>query len=148
MSGMNCPSCGRSNRPGARFCGGCGSALAPRCPACGATADTGALFCDACGAPLADRPLERAISRKVVTVVFADLIGSVSLHERLDASVGRIFGTLRDGGELESIFVRLDRYEDGRNVGAELFELEDLERAKQRFAELGREHAQRRPESP
>src|SRR6266705_1474503 len=33
---MSCTSCGRANRPGARFCGGCGKPLAPRCPACAA----------------------------------------------------------------------------------------------------------------
>src|SRR5262249_50969678 len=86
---MSCASCGRTNPAGARFCGGCGAALAPRCPACGAESQPDARFCIACGAPLAERPVEKAIARKVVTVVFADLIGSVSLHERLDAESAR-----------------------------------------------------------
>src|SRR5439155_10960911 len=38
---MSCTSCGRANRPGARFCGGCGKPLAPRCPACGAECEPG-----------------------------------------------------------------------------------------------------------
>jgi hypothetical protein len=59
-------------------------------------------------------------------------------------SVGRTFGTLRGGGPFESVFVRLNRYEDGRNVGAEIFELEHLDRAKARFEELGAAHATRR----
>jgi hypothetical protein len=55
-----------------------------------------------------------------------------------------MFGTLRDGGgAFESPFVRINRYEDGRNVGVEMFELEDLARATERFAELGRDHAAR-----
>jgi class 3 adenylate cyclase/tetratricopeptide (TPR) repeat protein len=86
---MECPRCGRSSRPGARFCGGCGVALVPRCPACGATADPDARFCDACGASLAEWAADKTTARKVVTVLFADLIGSVSLHERLDAESAR-----------------------------------------------------------
>ena len=95
---MNCASCGRANPAGARFCGGCGTSLAPRCPSCGAEAQAGARFCISCGAPLARAeasggaaPPDKAIARKVVTVVFADLIGSVSLHERLDAESARRF---------------------------------------------------------
>jgi hypothetical protein len=47
-----------------------------------------------------------------------------------------MFGTLAEGGEFESIFVRLNWYRDGRPVGTELFELEDLERARARFEAL------------
>lgn len=61
-------------------------------------------------------------------------------------SVGRLFGTLRDGGPFEAVFVRLNRYEDGRSVGTELFEVEDLKRAKARFDELGDEYATRERE--
>ena len=90
---MECVSCGRANRPAARFCGGCGRPLAARCPACGAEAEAGAQFCDACGASLAARSAptsaDGAGARKVVTIVFADLIGSTALHERLDAESAR-----------------------------------------------------------
>jgi class 3 adenylate cyclase/ketosteroid isomerase-like protein len=86
---MDCASCGRANRPGARFCGGCGSPLAPRCPACGNQSQPGAQFCDACGAPLGAAGAPAAEARKVVTIVFADLIGSTALHERLDAESAR-----------------------------------------------------------
>ncbi len=61
---MRCASCGRENRSGARFCDACGTALPP--------------------GPAAD-----AAARKIVTVVFADLIGSTSLHEHLDAESAR-----------------------------------------------------------
>src|SRR5439155_7345711 len=81
---MSCTSCGRANRPGARFCGSCGKPLAPRCLACGTECEPGAQFCDACGASLVASAPDEAVVRKVVTIVFADLIGSTSLHERLD----------------------------------------------------------------
>jgi class 3 adenylate cyclase/ketosteroid isomerase-like protein len=91
MTTMQCTSCGRTNRAGARFCGGCGAPLTARCSACGAASEPGAQFCDACGAALADRSTDKAIARKIVTIVFADLIGSVALHERLDAESARRF---------------------------------------------------------
>jgi len=88
---MACTSCGRENPGGARFCGGCGAALVRHCPACGTDAAPDARFCVACGASLGARAAEASVARKMVTVVFADLIGSVSLHERLDAeSVRRL----------------------------------------------------------
>src|SRR5215468_2262051 len=82
---MNCNECGKANRAGARFCDGCGRPLAPRCPACGSESRPEAQFCDACGASLVARAPEDGGARKVVTIVFADLVGSTALHERLDA---------------------------------------------------------------
>ena len=82
---MTCASCGRANRAGARFCGGCGRPLTLRCPACGCEGDPGAQFCDACGTSLVVRPAADVVARKVVTIVFADLVGSTALHERIDA---------------------------------------------------------------
>jgi hypothetical protein len=58
-----CTDCGRENPPDAQFCAGCGAALAPH-----------------------DRGAE---TRKVVTVVFTDLVGSTELGERLDPEAGR-----------------------------------------------------------
>jgi hypothetical protein len=51
-------------------------------------------------------------------------------------NVARMFGTLADGGEFESLFVRIGLFRDGQFAGAELFELEDLDRARARFEEL------------
>jgi class 3 adenylate cyclase/tetratricopeptide (TPR) repeat protein len=53
------------------------------CPSCGSENTEGAKFCSECGARLtpAAGPLEE---RKVVTVVFCDLVGSTAWAERLD----------------------------------------------------------------
>jgi class 3 adenylate cyclase/tetratricopeptide (TPR) repeat protein len=53
------------------------------CPSCGSDNAAGAKFCSECGARLtpAAQPLEE---RKVVTVVFCDLVGSTAQAERLD----------------------------------------------------------------
>jgi class 3 adenylate cyclase len=90
---MTCAGCGWETQAGARFCAGCGASVAPSCSACGAESQPGARFCAACGASLAaPAPApEPAATRKVVTIVFADLIGSTALHERLDPeSVSRV----------------------------------------------------------
>jgi Double zinc ribbon/Adenylate and Guanylate cyclase catalytic domain len=50
---MRCPRCQQNNREEARFCAGCGSALAAQCPACGHQPPPGAAFCDHCGTRLA-----------------------------------------------------------------------------------------------
>jgi hypothetical protein len=65
-----------------------------------------------------------------------DTLYYVARAEHAALSVGRIFGTLTSGGEFESPFVRLGLFRNGHFVGAELYELEDLERAKARFEEL------------
>ena len=88
---MNCPSCGHENPVTNRFCGGCGAALARVCPSCAHANTPDHRFCGACGASLIAPPAEKAEVRKVVTIVFADLIGSTALHERLDPeSVSRL----------------------------------------------------------
>jgi class 3 adenylate cyclase/tetratricopeptide (TPR) repeat protein len=55
----------------------------PICAACGQENPEVARFCLACGAPLA-APDERREERKVVTVLFADLVGFTSRAEQLD----------------------------------------------------------------
>jgi class 3 adenylate cyclase/tetratricopeptide (TPR) repeat protein len=51
-----CPNCGRENRPGAKFCVSCGTALALACPNCGNAADAGQAFCAECGTALTGGP--------------------------------------------------------------------------------------------
>src|SRR5215471_6567657 len=86
---MTCTSCGHINPESARFCNACGAALAPACAACGTANPPEARFCNACGTSLTRAVVDKAIARKLVTVVFADLIGSVSLQERLDPESAR-----------------------------------------------------------
>jgi len=86
---LNCPGCGHANPEEARFCGGCGVALTPACPSCGHTNPPEHRYCNACGAALVAPSTDKTEARKVVTIVFADLIGSTSLHERLDAESAR-----------------------------------------------------------
>ena len=57
-----CPSCGRENEAGARFCSACGTALAVEAP--------------------------REV-RKTVTILFCDMTGSTALGERLDPEATR-----------------------------------------------------------
>src|ERR1700726_4169198 len=52
------------------------------CSACGKESAVGARFCSECGASLA-RSIARE-ARKTVTVLFADVVGSTALGERLD----------------------------------------------------------------
>lgn len=84
---MVCGGCGRANRGGAAFCAGCGSKLVATCSSCGTELEADAAFCDRCGTPVATEATASspAGDRKVVTILFADLSGSTSMQERLDA---------------------------------------------------------------
>ncbi len=104
---MKCPRCQAENREGARFCRECGATLGAVCSSCGAKVEAGSKFCDGCGAPHAATPVpglgpsrfaspesytprhlaEKILTskaalegeRKQVTVLFADLKGSMEL---------------------------------------------------------------------
>jgi class 3 adenylate cyclase len=54
------------------------------CPSCGQENPPIAKFCLACAEPLADRSQGLSEERKVVTVLFADLVGFTARAERLD----------------------------------------------------------------
>jgi len=56
----------------------------PFCPACGQDNPEIARFCLACGAALTDAPQPRREERRIVTVVFVDLVGFTAQSERLD----------------------------------------------------------------
>ncbi|MBA2314210.1 MAG: AAA family ATPase, partial [Chloroflexi bacterium] len=99
---MNCPSCGTANDPDARFCKECGAGLAVSCAACGAALPPGGKFCSACGTPVASvtraapgptvpEPASASASaeRRVVSVLFADLVGFTTLAETRDAEETR-----------------------------------------------------------
>ena len=114
MTGSVCAACGTVNRLDRKFCAGCGAALPLNCPACGAGNETGERFCGECGSPLAapapapapvpaPSPLaELEGERKQVTVLFADVSGSMDLAEDLDPEawaqiMDRFFAILAEG---------------------------------------------------
>ncbi len=89
-----CSSCGAENKPGRRFCSRCGTALGRTCPACGASNDPDDAFCGACGSALEAAPAPSApapapvpvaeAERRLVSVLFADLVGFTALSESRD----------------------------------------------------------------
>ena len=122
---MKCQSCSTDNREGRKFCSGCGARLAIKCASCGAPNEAGEAFCGECGAKagtssptppppretpkhLADkiRQSRAAVEgeRKQVTVLFADVKGSMELAESLDPEafsriMSRFFAILTEGVE-------------------------------------------------
>ena len=101
-----CASCGAENRAGAKFCSECGAAQALACPACGAPNDPGGKFCDECGTPLGASAAPPAATaapvaeRRLVSVLFADLVGFTPLSESRDLEevrelLSRYFDTCR-----------------------------------------------------
>ncbi|WP_082683082.1 nuclear transport factor 2 family protein [Mycobacterium sp. GA-1285] len=98
-----CASCGTANEEDARFCEGCGGSLARVCTTCGLEAKPTARFCRGCGTPLVDQvvpvpePPTAGPARKTVTVMFADLAGSTTFEERVDAETAReVIGKYHD----------------------------------------------------
>jgi class 3 adenylate cyclase/tetratricopeptide (TPR) repeat protein len=103
-----CPSCGSANEVGRKFCGECGTALAGACPSCGTSNAPGVKFCGECGAALASQPQPRetptstapSAERRLVSVLFADLVGFTTLSESRDSEevrelLSRYFDTSR-----------------------------------------------------
>src|SRR2546427_8031756 len=114
---MRCPRCQAENREGARFCRECGATFSAVCWSCGAKVEAGSKFCDGCGASLDAPPAsgprasrfaspesytpthlaERILTsksamegeRKQVTVLFADLKGSMELLAGRDPEEAR-----------------------------------------------------------
>src|SRR5438094_1782537 len=113
-----CPQCGTAATPGARFCAVCGAALAG-CPTCGSAIPASARFCPSCGrAVVEDGPEEE---RKVVTVLFADLVGSTAIAEGRDPErVGRILSAYASavGEVIESWGGSVEKYIGDAVVGA------------------------------
>ena len=106
---LQCPQCQHTNPAGAKFCNACATPLQLRCLSCGTENPPGARFCYQCATPLAGSPpvtlrppeplaytpaylTEKILAsraalegeRKQVTVMFADITGSLALIEGLD----------------------------------------------------------------
>jgi hypothetical protein len=105
---MQCSSCGSENRDGRKFCAECGATLTLACAACGASNQPGERFCGECGKSLtaaAKQPTPREPraytpkhlaekilttrsalegERKQVTVLLADVKGSMDLAKQID----------------------------------------------------------------
>src|SRR6059036_3930193 len=114
---MKCPRCQSENREGARFCRECGATFGAVCLSCGAKVEAGSKFCDDCGTLLDAIPVsgprasrfaspelytpkhlaEKILTsksamegeRKQVTVLFADLKGSMELLANRDPEDAR-----------------------------------------------------------
>jgi class 3 adenylate cyclase len=123
---VTCSSCGHENPAGARFCNGCGTTLESLCPRCGKPNPSGSHFCNGCGGPLQAAAIAERVAdprsytpkhlaekiltsrsalegeRKQVTVLFADVKGSMDLAEQVDPEewhkiLDRFFTILTDG---------------------------------------------------
>src|SRR5688572_24325418 len=112
---MPCFGCGSDNPVPARFCQACGARLARMCDGCGAPLTPTARFCSQCGVAAAPEPAAAApqfatpgaytpryladrilasqtaleAERKQITVLFADLKGSMQLLAERDPEEAR-----------------------------------------------------------
>ncbi len=109
---VTCSACGTENEPGRKFCGECGASLALACAVCGAANAPGVKFCGECGTSLVTDRHKEALppqgapaatptaERRLVSVLFADLVGFTTLSESRDAEevrelLSRYFDTCR-----------------------------------------------------
>lgn len=84
---MDCPGCGSPNAAEAKFCSACGHAQVASCPSCGAPNAADARFCNMCGTSLvpAQSPVQDPGERRLVTALFADLVGFTPFTAAHDA---------------------------------------------------------------
>ena len=100
---MICSNCGTENDAQRKFCTECATPLAAACPNCGTSNPPAAKFCGECATPLMTetRATELAAApvaeRRLVSVLFADLVG---------------FTTYAEGRDAEDVRTMLTRYFD------------------------------------
>ncbi|HEY8869985.1 MAG TPA: zinc-ribbon domain-containing protein, partial [Candidatus Limnocylindrales bacterium] len=127
---VTCSNCGTENEAGQKFCDNCGASLAVTCAVCGTTNRPTARFCRECATALSPAPAgaeardgaqggtlsgaiagaspiriigesEPAVERRLVSVLFADLVGFTPYSEARDAeevrdTLDRYFEIARD----------------------------------------------------
>ena len=118
---MICSNCGTENTLGAKFCSECATRLAVACPTCGTANGPTAKFCSECATPLTagtvtssgqGRAAAASVAeRRLVSVLFADLVGFTPFAEGRDAeevreTLSRYFDIAREvidryGGTVE-----------------------------------------------
>src|SRR6516164_8605259 len=176
---MQCPRCQHENRPGSKFCLECGANLGVVCTSCGTGLPAGSRFCDTCGTAVSGEPTSQARltspetytpkhlaekiltsrsalegERKQVTVLFADLKGSMALLvdrdpeearklldpvlERMIEAVHRYEGTVNQvmGDGIMALFGAPLAHED--HAVRACYAALDLQAAIRRFAEEAR----------
>ncbi|MCD6326647.1 AAA family ATPase [bacterium] len=94
---MHCHQCGGAVQDGSKFCSNCGAPVSSICPSCKEDNPPASKFCSNCGASLSGpskvaqppAPPKAAApkldgERRVVAVIFADIVGSTPMAEALD----------------------------------------------------------------
>ncbi|MEX0626784.1 MAG: adenylate/guanylate cyclase domain-containing protein, partial [Chloroflexota bacterium] len=91
-----CANCGTPNDAGRKFCSECGHGLGVACAVCGTLNAPSVKFCGECGSPMqADAAAapkasaEPSAERRLVSVMFADLVGFTTASEGRDAEETR-----------------------------------------------------------
>ena len=86
-----CAACDAELSPGDRFCAQCGAPQNQRCPSCGLENRAANRFCPSCGAALTGVTVSPSAAqgapvseRRLVSVLFADLVGFTTLSEHRD----------------------------------------------------------------
>lgn len=94
---MICAACETTNEGGRKFCRQCGASLAAPCPSCGTPNAPDVNFCGECGTKLGDGGVAAAATaaaaargpaaaeRRLVSVLFVDLVGFTAASEGRDA---------------------------------------------------------------
>ena len=107
VASVDCAACGEPNEGNRKFCGECGAPLQRSCPSCGTANAPGVKFCGECGTPLETPPEsgprpapQPQAERRLVSVLFADLVGFTAASDGRDAEetrelLSRYFDTSR-----------------------------------------------------